>query len=429
LALLFLANLFNFFDRAIPAIVIEPIRLEFGLNDTQIGLLAAGFTVVYAFAGVPLGRLADRWSRKAVMGWGLTAWSVLTAATGAVGSYASLLLVRMGIGIGEASYAPAAQSLIADLYPATKRSRAMGIFMLGLPLGLILAYFTIGSITQALGSWRATFFIAAIPGLILAFFMFRIKEPARGATEEVALRHEKVHQPLRKILAIPTVWWLIFAILGYNFAAYIVNTFAVPLFQRYFGLELTSAAVMTGIVVGITGLIGLAFGGQLADKADRKATRYRPLLGAACLTAAVPLTFFALRLGPESAVLYVVIFAMGWLLGYVFYTAAYPAVADVVEPPLRATAIGLMFAVAYLFGGAGGPLVVGMLSDAFADQARIDAGAATVSAAQRAIGLHDAMLILVPISLAVAAVAMFLASRTVTADRAKMLAGMQASAA
>jgi MFS family permease len=135
LALLFLANLFNFFDRAIPAIVIEPIRLEFGLNDTQIGLLAAGFTVVYAFAGVPLGRLADRWSRKAVMGWGLTAWSVLTAATGAVGSYASLLLVRMGIGIGEASYAPAAQSLIADLYPATKRSRAMGIFMLGLPSG------------------------------------------------------------------------------------------------------------------------------------------------------------------------------------------------------------------------------------------------------------------------------------------------------
>ena len=183
LALLFLANLFNFFDRTMPAILIEEVREDFALSDTQIGLVASAFTVVYAIAGIPLGRLADLRPRRKIMGWGLAAWSVLTAASGAVGSFATLLLVRLGVGIGEASYAPAANSLIADLYPAARRSRAIAIFMLGLPIGLVLAYFTVGAIAEAFDSWRAPFFLAAIPGLILAVFIFRIREPARGAAE------------------------------------------------------------------------------------------------------------------------------------------------------------------------------------------------------------------------------------------------------
>ncbi|HCN46304.1 MAG TPA: MFS transporter, partial [Pseudomonas sp.] len=181
LFLLFLANLFNFFDRTIPAIVIEPIRLEWHLSDMQIGLIGTAFTLVYAIAGLPLGRLADTGSRSKVMGWGLTVWSGLTAVNGMVGSFWSFLLVRMGVGIGEASYAPAANSLIGDLFPAERRARAMGIFMLGLPLGLLLAFFTIGAMVQYFGSWRAPFFIAAVPGLLLAIFMFFIREPARGA--------------------------------------------------------------------------------------------------------------------------------------------------------------------------------------------------------------------------------------------------------
>lgn len=178
LFLLFLANLFNFFDRTIPAIIIEPIRMEWSLSDFQIGIIGTAFTIVYAIAGLPLGRMADTGSRSKLMGWGLAAWSGLTAVNGLVGSFWAFLLVRMGVGIGEASYAPAANSLIGDLFPAHRRARAMGIFMLGLPLGLLLAFFTIGAMVKAFDSWRAPFFIAAVPGLVLAVFMFFIKGPS-----------------------------------------------------------------------------------------------------------------------------------------------------------------------------------------------------------------------------------------------------------
>ena len=190
LFLLFLANLFNFFDRTIPAIIIEPIRMEWHLSDFQLGIIGTAFTIVYAIAGLPLGRMADTGSRSKLMGWGLAAWSGLTAVNGLVGSFWSFLIVRMGIGIGEASYAPAANSLIGDLFPAHRRARAMGIFMLGLPLGLLLAFFTIGWMVKAFDSWRAPFFIAAVPGLILAVFMFFIKEPKRGAAESVQVSQE-----------------------------------------------------------------------------------------------------------------------------------------------------------------------------------------------------------------------------------------------
>ena len=106
LFLLFLANLFNFFDRTIPAIIIEPIRMEWNLSDLQLGLIGTAFTIVYAIAGIPLGRMADTGARRKIMGWGLAVWSGLTAVNGLAWNFWSFLLIRMGVGIGEASYAP-----------------------------------------------------------------------------------------------------------------------------------------------------------------------------------------------------------------------------------------------------------------------------------------------------------------------------------
>ena len=163
LFLLFLANMFNFFDRTIPAIIIEPLRMEWDLSDFQLGLGGTAFTVIYALAGIQLGRMADVGSRRKIMGWGLAVWSGFTALTGAAWNFWSFLIIRMGVGVGEASYAPAANSLIGDLFPAHKRARAMGIFMLGLPLGLLLAFFTVGAMVEAFDSWRAPFYIAAVP--------------------------------------------------------------------------------------------------------------------------------------------------------------------------------------------------------------------------------------------------------------------------
>ena len=421
LFLLFLANLFNFFDRTIPAIIIEPIRMEWHLSDFQLGIVGTAFTIVYAIAGLPLGRMADTGSRSKLMGWGLATWSALTAVNGLVGSFWSFLIVRMGIGIGEASYAPAANSLIGDLFPAHRRARAMGIFM----LGLLLAFFTIGWMVKAFDSWRAPFFIAAVPGLLLAVFMFFIKEPKRGAAESVQVSQEKVDKPIRRILAVPTFLWLVMAGLCFNFATYACNSFLVPMLQRYFLMPLQEAAVATGVIVGVTGLIGLTLGGWIADKIHQRVANGRLLFAAFSLIISTLCTAWALHAGRIEIGLFVAVFSLGWLFAYNFYTCVYTAIQDVVEPRLRATAMALFFAGLYLLGGGLGPVVVGALSDHFAHTAMVAAGAQQMTEAFKAVGLHDAMY-LIPVALLLTMVFLFLAARCFVRDAQRMKEGLVA---
>lgn len=425
LFLLFLANLFNFFDRTIPAIIIEPIRKEWHLSDFQLGIIGTAFTLVYAIAGLPLGRMADNGSRKKIMGWGLAVWSGLTAVNGLAGSFWTFLLVRMGVGIGEASYAPAANSLIGDLFPAHRRARAMGIFMLGLPLGLLLAFFTIGAMVTAFDSWRAPFFIAAVPGLVLAVFMFFIREPKRGAAESVRMSEERIEKPIRRVLSVPTFGWLVLAGLTFNFATYACNSFMVPMLQRYFLLPLHDAAVATGMIVGVTGLIGLTLGGWVADKLHQRFADGRLLFAAGSMLVATLATGYALHAGRIEIGVFVGVFSLGWLFAYNFYTCVYTAIQDVVEPRLRATAMALFFAGLYLLGGGLGPVVVGLLSDHFAHSAMAAAGAEQMSEVYKAVGLHDAMY-LIPVALFMTLVFLYLASRCFSRDAARMKAGMVA---
>ncbi|HZX51180.1 MAG TPA: MFS transporter [Pseudomonas sp.] len=423
LFLLFLANLFNFFDRTIPAIIIEPIRMEWGLSDFQLGLIGTAFTIVYALAGVPLGRMADTGARRKIMGWGLVVWSGLTAVNGLAWNFWSFLLIRMGVGIGEASYAPAANSLIGDLFPAHKRARAMGIFMLGLPLGLLLAFFTIGAMVTAFDSWRAPFFIAAVPGVILALFMFFIKEPRRGAAEQVQSLTTPVDKPLRKVLTIRTFWWLVLAGLAFNFATYACNSFMVPMLQRYFLLPLEQAAMATGVIVGLTGLLGLTLGGWLADKIHQRWQSGRLLFAALSMLVAALATGYALHAGRIEVALFVTLFSIGWLFAYNFYTCVYTAIQDVIEPRLRATAMALFFAGLYLLGGGLGPVAVGLLSDHYAQAAMLAAGATEMNETFKAVGLHGAMY-LIPVALLLTMLALLQASRCFVRDAARMQQGM-----
>lgn len=424
LFLLFLANLFNFFDRAVPSIVMEPIRLEWDLTDFQIGMLGTAFTIVYAIAGIPLGRMADTGSRKKIMGWGLLLWSSLTAVNGAVQGFWGFLLARMGVGIGEASYGPAANSLIGDMFPANRRARAMGIFMMGLPLGLLLAFFTTGAMVEAFDSWRAPFFIAAVPGIILALFVFMIREPKRGDAEVVAIQTTAVQQPIRKILAIPTMWWLTLAGLCYNFATYANTSFMVPMLQRYFDLELTQAAMSVGVIVGVTGLFALPLGGWIADRLHVRLRNGRLLFGGVSLLITSLLTGIALVTGKIDVAVFVGLFAAGWVFAYNFYTCVYTAVQDVVEPRLRATAMALFFAGLYLLGGGLGPVIVGGLSDYFAQQAMLAAGVSDMSEAFRAVGLHSA-LYLVPVAMGLTGVFLLIAISTFKNDAQKMAQSAQ----
>src|SRR5262249_6956121 len=151
LFVLFAINLMNFFDRTIFGAIGEAVRREWGLGDAAIGALGTAFTLLYAVVGVPFGRLSDRVVRKRILGAGLFVWSLLTAASGLARNYWQLFAVRLGVGVGEATCAPASNSLIGDLFPNERRAWALSVFMLGLPLGNALAYAVGGPVTQAWG--------------------------------------------------------------------------------------------------------------------------------------------------------------------------------------------------------------------------------------------------------------------------------------
>lgn len=421
LVVLALANFMNFYDRTVPAIVIEPIKDEFGLSDLQIGILSGAFTVVYALAGIVLGRMADRGSRRKVMAVGLIVWSLFTAASGGAWSFASLLLFRIGVGIGEASYAPAANAMIFDAFPTSRRSRAVAVFQLGIPVGLLAAFVSVGWIVEATGSWRVPFLIAALPGLVLAMVMLSLPEPERGDANAGRTTRGTIDRPIRTLLRIPTLRWLILAGIGIQVPTYAIATFLVPLLQRYFGLGIGPASLSAGLILGVTGIFGLILGGIAADRASRRSLRARLSVGAAGLLVAAPFTLTALLVDHTAATAFVALFASGWFFQYFFGTAALPAIADVVPQDLRATAVAVYFAAFYLLGGAFGPVIAGSLSDVFATRATD----AAVSA--EAMGLHSAMLCVVPLFLLLGALAAFGASRTVGADHARMGAEQNAS--
>src|ERR1700737_587323 len=175
-------NAINFFDRQILGAVGEPIRKEWGLSDSNLGALGTAFTLLCAFVGVPFGRLTDKAKRTWILSAGVFVWSLMTATSGAARNFWQLFTCRLGVGVGEASCAPAATSLIGDLFPASRRARAMSIFMLGLPIGIALSYLMSSFIAHAWG-WRAAFFVAGIPGVFCAIAAMFIDEPARGIAE------------------------------------------------------------------------------------------------------------------------------------------------------------------------------------------------------------------------------------------------------
>lgn len=414
LALLFVANLINIYDRVIPAVIAEPLRVAFDLTDVHIGLFGTVFTIVYALAGIPLARMADTGVRKTIIGVGLASWSAFTAFTGLAGGFVSFLLMRIGVGVGEASYGPAATSLISDIFPGLKRSRAVGIFMLGQPLGILLAFFTAGAIAHYFDSWRAPFFVAAVPGILLALAFILVKEPKRGASDvDQSASAVTVDKPIRQVLRIKTIQWIIISGMGHNFALFAANTFMVPLLQRYFDVPLKSAAMLTGVMVGVTGLFALVLGGMFADRMQRRYKSGRLVLCIVTMLVATVFTVLAMKTNNLTA--FVWLFSAGWFASYFYTVCMFPTVHELVPPQLRATAMGVYFGAIALFGSAVGALSVGALSDYYARAAQLADGAELLSTAHRAIGLHDAMM-LIPIALFVTAIGSVMAYRSYQRD-------------
>ena len=438
LFVLFAVNLLNFFDRQLPGALAEPIRKEFHLSDTSLGLLATIATLMYAVVGLPLGRLADKWYRTRVIALGTAVWSLLTATSGLAQNYLQLFVSRLGVGLGEASCAPAGQSLIGDLFPPHQRARAMGIFMLGLPAGLCLAYYSAGAIGAAFG-WRAAFLFACVPGLLFAWLALRIPEPVRGALDAARTKalngtasasdgavgvddasasqvaDASFQSPFAAVLKLPTMWWIILSGVFHNFNMYAINAFQTPFLQRFHEMGLKQASNVSAISVGAVGAIGLLVGGWLADKISAKRRDGRLLLAAWAMAIAAPCIFFAVNQPKGAIAAFMSLMAIGTTTMFVYYATVYAAIQDVIEPRLRGTAVAIYFCAMYVLGASFGPLGLGMLSDHFAHQAMRDAGASAMTEAFKAVGLHSAMYA-IPVLAVLASLVLFAASRTVERD-------------
>lgn len=406
LAVLFAINTMNFFDRVIGGALAEPIRREWNLSDSELGALGTAFTLLYAFVGVPIGRLSDRSSRKTILAAAVFVWSGLTALSGFTRTYAQLFITRLGVGVGEAACAPAATSLIGDLYPPERRGRAMSVFMMGLPVGIALSYI-VGSFAAHAWGWRAAFFIAGIPGVLIAIAAMFIDEPVRTHIAS-ASQHSVV--PASSLFKIKTFWWLIASGALHNFNMYALGSFLAPLLMRYYHASLREAGVMTTIIYGLSGIPGLFAGGIIADRWNAKRRDGRLIVATIAAFMAAPLMLLAL-LYSNGMAMFVVLAAAACSFMYVYYASVYAALQDVVPASLRGTAMAIYFFAMYVLGASFGPLGTGMASDFFTKRAA--AGAALEPF--RGVGLHSAMYV-VPILSVILSAVLFAASRTFERD-------------
>jgi MFS family permease len=408
--ILFAINVLNFYDRNAPGALVEPMRKEFHLSDTQIGLLGGVFIWIYAIVGVPLGRIADTWSRKKLLALGLIVWTALTATAGFANTFTLLLLSRMGVGVGEAVCAPAATSWLGDLFPPDRRSRVLALFMLGVPVGGALSYFFSGPIAQAFG-WRAAMIFAALPAVLLVPLLLLLHEPERGASENTS--HAKTS--LRGLLAIPTFWWIIASGAFVNFNMYAIGTFLPAFLSRVHKLSLASSGIATGVTYLIGGLCGGVLAGYLGDRIVHHRIDGRLLIAAALAALGAPFAFLGIIQPAGSIVFALACLTIAYGALNTYYGLVYSSIQDIVPPTQRGFAMSIYFMAMYLCGASFGPLLTGSLSDHFAKQAMTAAASAKMTEVFKAIGLHQAMLILPVLALLLAAV-LYCASRTITGD-------------
>ena len=416
LAVLFAINILNFYDRQVLGALLEPIRKEFHLSDTQLGALGTLPIVVYALVGLPLGRLADSTSRKRLLAAGAVVWASLTGAGALAHTYVMLLASRVGVFVGEAACAPAATSWIGDLFPAEQRSRALATFMLGVPIGGALSYAISGPVAQAWG-WRAALLVAAVPAVLLVPALLRLEEPERGASEK-RRPESRAAQSAWSILRIPTMWWIIASGALVNFNLYALATFFPAFLTRYHGLSIGAAGLWAGFGYAVAGIAGGSLAGAWGDRIIHRRKDGRMLSASAAALAAAPLALAGTLqpAGGAAASIALIMIAYGFLNMY--YGFVYSAIHDIVTPALRGTAMSVYFLAMYICGASFGPLLTGRLSDYLARHAAEAAGSAVVGEAYRAIGLHQAMYVIPVLSVGLALV-LYAGSRTIVADMAR----------
>ncbi|RJX68904.1 MFS transporter [Vibrio sinensis] len=419
LLLLALIYVFSYIDRNVIAILIEPIKQEFGATDTMMGLLSGlAFATVYSLLSLPLGHLADKGvNRRNMVAVCCALWSVATVLCGAVQSFWMALLARMGVAVGEAGGMAPSISMLSELYPKNRRSLVISIFMMGPHLGLLLAMMVGGWVAQEYG-WRSVFMLFGAPGIILAVLLYFFGiEPVRESSAQKSTAHannnagekdstnekncvaeEKQAEPeakpnvslfsqLSSIIKVPSFIWLGLGCALAGTAGYGYVIWAPTYLVRTQDMSLAQAGLLFGIASGVSACLGSVFSGVLCDRLVQRHFRWQiiiPMLGILLSFPAgiglilwpsdMNMELLGYSLSPSFVFIALFAFFNSW-----WPSLSYAAVSQVVNSSQRASAAALLNLFLTLFGAGLGPLITGGLSDYFGDNGLADALLVTFS--------------------------------------------------
>lgn len=374
LLVLTLAHSCHIMDRMVVSIVMEPVRHEFALTDTQLGLISSlGYGLFYGAAVLPMGMLIDRSVRKNALAIILALWSAMTAVCGLATSWIMLLVSRCLVGLAESGGSPAGLSLLSDYFPPRERSTAVGLWYLSSAIGSIVTFIVGGMVAAAYG-WRVAFYMAGVPGIVMALTVFLvIKEPRRGARDDVvaiafdAPPPEKLSfsHSLAEIGARPAAVHILLGVLLTAAAISSYSTWSISFLVRQHSLSLSQAGLTVGLTSGLLGALGGAFFGWLADRSSRRDARANPWRsGMIAAGTSLAATF----LGIASLLTPATVPALALVACYAFFFNSYNGPANgllliVVPAQVRGFTIALLQLGATLLGFGVAPFVVGRLSD------------------------------------------------------------------
>ena len=363
---------FNFIDRQIVGILAPFIQKDLGLTNTELGLLIGlAFAIFYTLVAIPIAWLADRYSRVNILSMALATWSGFTALTGLATNFMQIGIARMGVGIGEAGGSPPSHSIISDMYPKEERASALGIYSMGIPLGIMAAYFATAMLMGASGeevNWRRIFIFLGITGVVLAAIVkLTLREPSRGAMEfndQTKIEKPPFMESLKTLLKIPAWWAMCLGIAFGSFVSYATSAFhtkyLVALDPSY---DFKTLVIILGVMNGTTYAGGAFFGARLADKWGKKDIRAYGWLPAISIALCLPIGMGAWW---SSSIEMNLVFSTLFLLFLGVYLGPSFAIAQTLAPiSMRAMSTALFFFILNMIALGGGPTFAGWLIDVF----------------------------------------------------------------
>jgi len=362
LAVLSGLNLVNYLDRYIVAAVGPKLAEELGLSDSKFGFVVTAFMIGY-FATSPIfGALGDRFPRRGLIALGVAVWSLATVGSGLTETFAAMVASRVVVGVGEASYATLAPTIIDDLAEPAKKNRWLAIFYVAIPVGSALGYLVGGELEHAFG-WRSAFFIAGGPGLVLALLALAIEEPKRAMRAKDARGPASVGATAAQLFRIPLYRGTVIGYTAQTFALGGFAAWAPKYLYRVIGLDLKTADYWFGLILVVTGLLATFVGGQLGDRWPGE-DRARANLRVCAISTAISVPFAVLCLLSSSAFGFFAAIAVAEFAIFLSTSPINAVILGSVPSELRASAMAASIFAIHLLGDMISPPLIGVISDA-----------------------------------------------------------------